>query len=99
MSEFDLDRGLRWLRRKGGTRPRRTDAELAFLDDARDVGGGLLLDTCVYIDQIRMKAPEAVDTLVRSGPNGPGEGHNFRAETRNLHHEGLVAFFHRHLDA
>ena len=64
MSEFDLDRGLR---RKGGTRSRRSDAELAFLRDARDVDGGLLLDTCVYIDQIRMKTPEAVDILLERG--------------------------------
>lgn len=29
----------------------------------------------------------------------PGEGHNFRAETRNLQHERLIAFFRRHLEA
>lgn len=27
----------------------------------------------------------------------PGEGHGFRAETRNVAHERLVTFFHRHL--
>lgn len=67
MPEFDLDFALRWLRRRGGTRSRRSDAELAFLEDTDASGAGLLLDTCVYIDQMRSATPQAVDAVLAGG--------------------------------
>lgn len=36
------------------------------MDDAPAAGGRILLDTCVYIDQLKGKAPLALETLVEA---------------------------------
>lgn len=65
MAAFDFDAARRWARfepRK--TLARRGDEELPFLD-ARLVGGqGVLLDTCVYIDQMQDRSPQVLDELI-----------------------------------
>ncbi|MGP9819750.1 type II toxin-antitoxin system VapC family toxin [Salinarimonas sp. NSM] len=66
MSTFDLDRALRRLRRRGGTRARRPDVELAFLRPGIEAGP-LLLDTCVYVDQMRGVVPDEMKDLLRGG--------------------------------
>ena len=72
MTAFDIDAALRWFRFDPQRRlARRPDAELPFLGRAKESGAGLLLDTCVYIDQMRGRLPEAAAHLL---------------ETRHLHH-------------
>jgi hypothetical protein len=63
--EFDFDAARRWARfdpRK--TLARRGDGELAFVNADRIGGQGLLLDTCVYIDQMQNRSPQVVDELI-----------------------------------
>ena len=43
--------------------PRRRD-ELAFVEDAMSAGGPLLLDTGVYIHQLKGKSPASLETLL-----------------------------------
>jgi predicted nucleic acid-binding protein len=66
VAAFDFDRAVRWARLD---RPvswaRRTDDKLPFLLSAGP-GQSLLLDTCVYIDQIQGKLPEVVDGLIEA---------------------------------
>ncbi|TXL71734.1 type II toxin-antitoxin system VapC family toxin [Vineibacter terrae] len=65
MAGFDVDAAIRWARfdpRK--TLARRADAELPFVDEERIGGQGLLLDTCVYIDQLSDRSPSILDQLV-----------------------------------
>ena len=63
---FDLDATLRWLRHAQRERiERRPDQHLPFLTEASDLSGqALLLDTCVYIDQLRAHAPAIVEDVV-----------------------------------
>ena len=61
---FDFDAAIRWARfdpRK--TLARRPDGELPFVDQAQIAGQALLLDTCVYIDQLHDWTPHLVDRL------------------------------------
>jgi predicted nucleic acid-binding protein len=63
--EFDFDAARRWARfdpRK--TLARRGDDELPFVNANLIGGQGLLLDTCVYIDQMQDRTPQAVDELI-----------------------------------
>jgi len=65
VAEFDFDAARRWARfdpRK--TLARRSDDELPFVDSRLTGGQGLLLDTCVYIDQMQDRSPEVLDELV-----------------------------------
>ena len=65
MAEFGFDAALRWARfdpRK--TLARRSDAELPFVDPNRVGGQGLLLDTCVYVDQMQDRSPHVMDDLI-----------------------------------
>ena len=65
MPAFDVDAALRWARfdpRKALAR--RPDHELSFVREDRLGGQALLLDTCVYIDQIRDRSPEILDLLI-----------------------------------
>jgi predicted nucleic acid-binding protein len=64
LAEFDFDKAVRWARldRKLSL-SRRKDSELPFLASAAP-GSGILLDTCVYIDQIQGKLPILVDDLI-----------------------------------
>jgi predicted nucleic acid-binding protein len=62
---FDFDAARRWSRfAPGKTLSRRHDHELPFLEDDRSVGQALLLDTCVYIDQMQGRAPPIVEDAV-----------------------------------
>jgi predicted nucleic acid-binding protein len=63
--EFDFDAALRWARfdpRK--TLARRGDEQLPFVDASRISGQGLLLDTCVYIDQMQDRSPAMLDDVI-----------------------------------
>ncbi|KFL29489.1 DNA-binding protein [Devosia riboflavina] len=65
MAAFDFDAAVRWGRLDPGrTLSRRDDAELPFIGDHPGAGHGLLLDTCVYIDGLQGRAPDAVDELL-----------------------------------
>lgn len=48
---------------KGGL-VRRHDDALPFLGEEAAAGGALLLDTCVYIDQMQGRAPPVIETLL-----------------------------------
>jgi hypothetical protein len=59
VSGFDFDAALRWARfdpRK--TLARRQDSDLPFVRGDRIGGQSLLLDTCVYIDQMQGRTPD-----------------------------------------
>ena len=65
MASFDFDAAVRWARfdpRK--TLARRADTELPFVSEERIAGQALLLDTCVYIDQLQNRSPDILDLLV-----------------------------------
>jgi hypothetical protein len=65
VAAFDFDAARRWARfdpRK--TLARRDDDQLPFLDENRAAGQGLLLDTCVYIDQMQDRAPSLLGELI-----------------------------------
>lgn len=65
MAEFDFDATRRWARfdpQKPLTR-RRDDA-LPFVGTNPAGGQGLLLDTCVYIDQMQDRTPQILDGLI-----------------------------------
>ena len=65
MAKFDFDAARRWARldpRK--TLARRGDDELPFVDANRIGGQGLLLDTCVYIDQMQNRSPRLLELLI-----------------------------------
>lgn len=65
MAEFDFDAARRWARfDPQRTLARRADAELPFVDTSRIGGQGLLLDTCVYIDQMQDRSPQVLDDLI-----------------------------------
>jgi hypothetical protein len=52
----------RWARLDPRKTPaRRTDAELPFVNADLIGGQGLLLDTCVYIDQMQDRSPQVLD--------------------------------------
>jgi len=65
VADFDFDAAVRWARldpRK--TLARRADTQLPFADVESLAGGALLLDTCVYIDQLQGRSPAVVDGVV-----------------------------------
>lgn len=65
MAEFDFDAARRWARfdpQRALTR--RRDVELPFVNPGSIVGQGLLLDTCVYIDQMQDRSPQILDALI-----------------------------------
>jgi len=65
VAEFDFDAARRWARfDPQKTLARRGDNELPFVDANLIGGQGLLLDTCVYIDQMQARSPPAVDELI-----------------------------------
>jgi hypothetical protein len=65
VAEFDFDAARRWARLEPQkTLARRVDRELPFVG-ANQIGGqGLLLDTCVYIDQMQDRSPQVLDDLI-----------------------------------
>ncbi|MFI5014281.1 MAG: type II toxin-antitoxin system VapC family toxin [Hyphomicrobiales bacterium] len=65
MAEFDFDAARRWARLDPQrTLARRGDEELPFVNAKRIGGQGLLLDTCVYIDQMQDRSPQVLDDLI-----------------------------------
>ncbi len=65
MPVFDFDGARRWARSDPQkTLARRTDDELPFINSSRIAGQGLLLDTCVYIDQMQDRSPLLMDDLI-----------------------------------
>jgi predicted nucleic acid-binding protein len=65
MAAFDFDAALRWARFDPRTTlSRRSDDALPFVNENLIGGQGLLLDTCVYIDQMQDRSPVLLDDLV-----------------------------------
>ncbi len=65
MAEFDFDAARRWARFDPQTTlTRRSDNELPFVNPGSIGGQGLLLDTCVYIDQMQDRSPQILDDLI-----------------------------------
>ena len=65
MAAFDFDAALRWARfDPKRTLARRSIDALPFIDDLATAGQDLLLDTCVYIDQLQGRAPDALADLL-----------------------------------
>src|SRR6185437_6438073 len=63
--EFDFDGARRWARfDPERTLARRRDEELPFGNEGVVGGQGLLLDTCVYIDQLQDRSPQVLDDLI-----------------------------------
>ena len=62
---FDVAAALRWARfDPRATLARRPDTALPFASVAELAGQPLLLDTCVYIDQMQGRAPPLVEQLI-----------------------------------
>jgi predicted nucleic acid-binding protein len=62
---FDFDAAVRWARfDPRRTLTRRADAELPFVSERHLAGQALLLDTCVYIDQVHDRSPDILDRLL-----------------------------------
>ena len=63
---FDAKAALRSIKPDKRTAPvaRRDDAQLSWVDHEPQIGGPLLLDTCVYLDVLRGTSPDAVDALL-----------------------------------
>lgn len=67
MAGFDFEAALRWSRLGPRTTlTRREDDELPFASAEELAGQPLLLDTCVYIDQMQGRAPPLVEQLVET---------------------------------
>jgi predicted nucleic acid-binding protein len=65
MAEFDFDAARRWARfDPQKTLAQRGDNELPFVNVNLIGGQGLLLDTCVYIDQMQDRSPQMLDDLI-----------------------------------
>jgi len=63
--EFDFDAARRWARfDPQKTLAGRGDDELPFVKASLIGGQGLLLDTCVYIDQLQDRSPQVLDDLI-----------------------------------
>ena len=63
---FDLQGALRRLKpQRLAALGRRSDAELAFIEDEPLAGSPLLLDTCVYIDILQARDPAALRPLLK----------------------------------
>jgi predicted nucleic acid-binding protein len=65
VTDFDFDAARRWARFDPRmTLGRRGDEALSFVDPGRIGGQGLLLDTCVYIDQMQDRSPRVLDYVI-----------------------------------
>ena len=65
MAGFDVAAARRWARLDPRKTPaRRLDAALPFAGEGELAGQPLLLDTCVYIDQMQGRAPRLVEQLI-----------------------------------
>ena len=67
MAGFDFADAVRWARfDPGRTLARRDDGALPFATIEELAGQPLLLDTCVYIDQMQGRAPDLVEKLIET---------------------------------
>lgn len=65
MAGLDFEAARRWAQFDPRTTlARRRDDALPFVDAASIGGQGLLLDTCVYIDQMQDRSPQVLDELI-----------------------------------
>jgi hypothetical protein len=65
VAELDFEAARRWARfDPHKTLARRGDHELPFVDGSLVGGQGLLLDNCVYIDQMQDRSPQVLDELI-----------------------------------
>jgi predicted nucleic acid-binding protein len=65
VAEFDFDAARRWARfGSHRTLARRSDDQLPFVNASLIAGQGLLLDTCVYIDQMQNRSPPLLEDLI-----------------------------------
>lgn len=65
MAGFDFAAARRWARfDPQRTLARRPDEALPFVDQDLISGQALLLDTCVYIDQMQGRSPDILDDLI-----------------------------------
>lgn len=65
MAGFDFEATRRWARFDPRTTlARRPDDVLPFVDTTPIGGQALLLDTCVYIDQMQDRSPQGLDDLI-----------------------------------
>jgi predicted nucleic acid-binding protein len=68
VAAFDFDAAVRWGRfAPQSTLARRDDQDLPFIREERLGGQALLLDTCVYIDQLQNRTPDIIDRVIASG--------------------------------
>jgi predicted nucleic acid-binding protein len=97
---FDLQRSLRRLKpqRRRIRLERRPEEALPFVSQAAATGPELLLDTCVYIDVLQQRLPEAVEALMtarlcnHSGVVLAELAHLFgRLDPRDRRTEGVLA--------
>jgi hypothetical protein len=66
VAAFSFDASVRWARfDPQRTLPRRPDTDLPFIGEQAEAGQELLLDTCVYIDGLQGRAPDAVADLLK----------------------------------
>jgi hypothetical protein len=67
VADFDFDAARRWARfDPQKALARRPDHELPFVREERIGGQPLLLDTCVYIDQMQDRSPDILDVLIET---------------------------------
>jgi hypothetical protein len=65
VAEVDFDAARRWARfDPQRSLTRRGEAELPFVNASLIGGQGLLLDTCVYIDQMQDRSPQVLDDMI-----------------------------------
>ncbi|MER9580961.1 DNA-binding protein [Mesorhizobium sp. M0276] len=65
MADFDFNAAVRWSRfDPQKTLSRRPDKELPIIGNLVEAGQELLLDTCVYIDGLQGRAPEAAADIL-----------------------------------
>jgi len=65
VTDFDFDAARRWARfDPRRTLARRSDDQLPFVAAGLTAGQGLLLDTCVYIDQMQGRSPPALADVI-----------------------------------
>jgi predicted nucleic acid-binding protein len=65
LADFDFDDAIRWSRfDPKRTLSRRKDRDLPFLREEGLGGPPILLDTCVYIDQMQGRTPPIVERLI-----------------------------------
>ncbi len=87
MAAFDFDAARRWARfDPQKALSRRDDDELPFVREDQIGGQALLLDTCVYIDQMQARAPEILDRLIE----GRQVNHSTVAIQELMHSVGVL---------